>query len=344
MDTYTLKVVDVVKETEDTVTLCFKQPGLRKIRYKAGQYLTLIFRINGRRFIRPYSFSSTSGIDETLQVTVKRILNGVVSNHIHDFIKIGDSVEVMSPMGDFIYDNSVHNQSNVYLWGTGSGITPLISLAKQILLEQPSVAVNLIYGNKNFEQIIFLANINSLVDKYVDRFKVWHFHSQLAVSQSPPYLVEGRITKDKVLNIMEGSNVIDTLHYICGPAGLKESVKGALFELKIPEPQVLFEDFELVRDPKDFENVSTQFVTVNFNNISQKLEVVKGKSILEAALDAGIELPYSCQTGNCNTCQGKLLSGVIKMIGLTSVREDLAVGDYLMCCSHPISNDVSIEI
>src|SRR6476659_10406846 len=119
MKTYTLKVIAIKKETEDTLTLCFRQPMLKKIKYQAGQYLTLIFRINGRRYIRPYSFSSAPEIDSNLEVTVKRVAGGIISNHIHDQVKVDDIIEVMPPMGDFILPDKKYNA--VFLWGAGSG-------------------------------------------------------------------------------------------------------------------------------------------------------------------------------------------------------------------------------
>ena len=102
MQTFTLKVIDIKKETGDTVTLSFKQPGLKKIKYKAGQYLTLIFRINGRRYLRPYSLSSAPGIDANLEITVKRVTGGIISNHINDMVKVDDLIEILYPMGDFV--------------------------------------------------------------------------------------------------------------------------------------------------------------------------------------------------------------------------------------------------
>jgi len=132
---YILKVVEIRKETNDTVTLCFKQPGLKKIKYLAGQYLTLIFRINGRRYIRPYTFSSCPGVDSYLEVTVKRVENGLVSNHINDMVNVGDSIEVMPPMGDFVYKTNP-TIKDVYLWSLDSGITPLLSIAKYMLFTE----------------------------------------------------------------------------------------------------------------------------------------------------------------------------------------------------------------
>jgi ring-1,2-phenylacetyl-CoA epoxidase subunit PaaE len=115
---FTLKVVGVRTETADTVTVAFKQPGLKKVKYMAGQYLTLMFRINGRRYIRPYSFSSAPLVDAHLEVTIKRVPGGVVSNHIIDTVKVDDIVEVMEPMGDFMLNEAALTPAtHIVLWG-----------------------------------------------------------------------------------------------------------------------------------------------------------------------------------------------------------------------------------
>lgn len=343
MITYTLKIVEIRKETEDVVTICFKQPALKKIKYLAGQYLTLIFRINGRRYIRPYSFSSCPHIDPLLEVTIKRVLNGMVSNHIIDHVKAGDSVEVLPPMGDFIFEEN-EQIKQVYLWGVGSGITPLFSLCKHILHHTNGIEVHLAYGNRNHESTIFANQITQLQHDFPDRFTVIHFHTQMVIS-SNTNLIEGRIDESKALQILsDRTNLTNSAHYICGPVGLKESVKKALLECEVNIAHVFSEDFELIKDPKDFEEIHTQQIELSFNGQQYHLEIAKGKSILEAALDANIELPYSCQTGNCSTCKGKVAKGEVKMIGLSKEREDLATDDYLLCCSHPLTENVYIEI
>ncbi len=342
MNTYTLKVVAIKKETGDTITLCFKQPALRKIKYLAGQYLTLIFRINGRRYIRPYSFSSAPAVDQLLEVTVKRVINGMVSNYIHDVTRLGDSIEVMQPMGDFTCEQV---PDEVYLWGVGSGITPLISLAKQILTTHSTSKVVLVYGNKTEETTIFLAQLMEWRKLYPSRFFVKYFHTQYKLNQNIAGLIEGRINTAKALLILEEFNTQNnSIHYICGPAGLKESVKLALMTKGIEQTNCYVEDFELIKDPKDFENIHTQLIKLKFDDIEHQIEVIKGKTILESALDAGIELPYSCQTGNCSTCNANLIEGEVAMIGLTKERNDLKDREYLLCCSHPLSNNVYIAI
>lgn len=343
MIVYTLKVTEIKKETEDTITLCFKQPGLRKIKYVAGQYLTLIFKINGRRYARPYSFSSTPGIDTLIEVTIKRVQNGIVSNHIHDMVQVGDAIEVMEPMGDFIFVDK-KGLTTVYLWGVGSGITPLISIIKKILAENQAINVNLVYGNRNHDTVIFFSLIEDLLAKYAERFKVWYFYTKLSLSVTNPYIIEGRINKAYALSsILNEADVLNSNHYICGPAGLKESVKDALDTLNVSADNIFSEDFELIKDIKDFDDLHTQKVKVKLYDEQYDLEVVKGKSILEAALDAGLDIPYSCQTGNCSTCKAAVLSGEVKMIGLTKQREDLKIDECLLCCSHPLSANVYVE-
>lgn len=343
MKNYTLRVHTIKQETKDTITLCFKQPSLRKIKYQAGQYLTLSFRINGRKYTRPYSFSSSPSVDPFLETTIKRIPEGIFSNHIHDFLKVDDIVEVMEPMGDFVLIND-EAVNQIYFWGVGSGITPLISIIKEVLITNPSVQVTLIYGNKNFESTIFLEAIDQLLLHYAKHFTVFHFHSQYTHDEKHHYVKSGRINQEFIIHLLKDVVIENTAHYICGPIDLKNTIREALVMVECPKATIFSEDFELVKDPKDFDDILTHNVTINFQGKDTLVEVKKGESILESALDAGIELPYSCQTGSCNTCKGKLKEGKIRMIGLTKDRVDLGKEDYLLCCSHPLTDDVHVEI
>jgi ring-1,2-phenylacetyl-CoA epoxidase subunit PaaE len=343
MKSYTLTVLEIRRETEDTVTIGFKQPGLKKIRYKSGQYLTVAFRINGRRYLRPYSFSSTPNIDSNLEITVKRVDGGIVSNHIHDMLHVGDSVEVIEPMGDFVFEAS-KDISTVYLWGVGSGITPLFSIAKEIIHFQKSIHVNLIYGSKDHNNTIFRDNLEKLLLFAEGRFHLWNFQSKLTLTEKYPFLQKGRIDKDKIVEVISNSDLTKSVHYICGPFGLKESVKEVLTAKNVSNTRIFSEDFELTKDPAEFTDIITRKIKIDFDNIEHDVEILKGKSILECALDAGIEIPYSCQTGDCNTCKGTLTEGTAKMIGLSKMRADLNNDEYLLCCSYPTAENVKIKL
>lgn len=348
MITILLKVVEVRKETVDTVTICFKQPGFKKIKYLPGQYLTLIFKINGRRYIRPYSFSSAPEIDLFLEVTVKRIPGGVISNHINDEVKVDDMVEAMIPvMGDFIFERQLFPvDKHIVLWGVGSGITPLFSIAKFILNSKIGNKLTLIYGNRNHDSVIFAHQIKELQKKYSDTFSVWHFHTKLSVDEELPFLVQGRINAAKVVDALEkdADFSYNSIHYICGPSGLKQSVKQELDRKGVNGNNIFTEEFELVKDPRDFLDITTRHVQILFDGTTNEVEVVKGKSILEAGLDASMELPYSCQTGQCIVCKGKILSGKVKMIGISQRPEKLLDDECLLCCSYPQSEKVILEV
>lgn len=343
MKQYTLTIQEIRKETEDTITICFKQPGLRKIKYQAGQYITLILRINGRKYARPYSFSSAPSVDATLDVTVKRVHNGIVSNYINEELKAGDVVEVMEPMGDFIF-NAINPESEIYLWGVGSGITPLYSLTKEILNTQSNTKIHLVYGNKNSYSTIFLEQLVQLQEKYNSNFKLSNFYSQEdAIHEKEGF--KGRIPSSFVYDLVSKNlNCKESLHYICGPKSLKDTIQSSLIDLKVPASSIFIEEFELVIDPKEFESVEDSRVTVNFKSTLSEIFVAKGKSILDIALDNDIEIPYSCQTGNCSSCKGKLKEGHLKMIGLSKERKDLAQDEFLLCCSYPLTKQISIEV
>ena len=345
MKHYTLKVIGLRKETVDTLTVVFKQPGLKKIKYQAGQYLTLIFHINGRRYIRPYSFSSAPGFDQDLEVTVKQVPGGIVSNHIADRLKAGDLVEVMEPMGNFVLNpDSITTDTHIVLWGAGSGITPLFSILKEALYRNTGKQVTLVYGNRSLGSVIFKDKIMALKTVYPN-FTSWNFHTKLAISEVNPTIVEGRIDPAKVLSVMQAEGDLNhTLHYICGPTGLKESVKTALLGLGVNDQSILTEDFEIVRDPVEFENISTRMVTVIKAGVKSLVEVVKGKSILEAGLDAMLDLSYSCQTGSCLLCKAVLLKGEVKMIGLATRPEGLITDECLLCCSFPLVDNVEVAV
>ncbi len=344
MNIYTIKVHDLKKETKETVTLCFKQPGLRKIKYKAGQYITLMVRINGRKYARPYSFSSAPSVDAALEVTVKRVPDGIVSNYINNELKVGDVVEILEPMGDFTYE-SIDPVQSIFLWGVGSGITPLFSIIKEVLHKQPDTAIHLIYGNKNQESTIFRDQLNLLKQEYPDFFSITNFYSQVENVIESNIIHKGRISSDFVTSLVtQQKNLIESLHYICGPKGLKDTIQISLMDLEVPSSSIFVEEFELVIDPNELEDVEDSTVTVNFQRELSEIFVPKGKSILDVALDNDIEIPYSCQTGNCNTCKAKLKEGQLKMIGLTKEREDLAQDEFLLCCSYPLTNSIEIEV
>lgn len=344
MKQYTLTIVNIRYETKDAVTLCFKQPSLRKIKYKAGQYITLILRINGRKYARPYSFSSAPSVDDALEVTVKRVPDGIVSNYINNVLKVGDIIEVLEPMGDFTFD-CTKPETSIYLWGVGSGITPLFSIIKEVLHTTQDKTSHLIYGNKSQISTIFWNQLSHLEQTYSNVFSMINFYSQIDKVEEIDTIHKGRISGEFVTTLVGiNKNVKESIHFICGPKDFKDTIKSSLLKLEVPSSSILIEEFELFIDPEELEDIQDSRVTVKFQGEQSQIFIPKGKSILDVALDNHIEIPYSCQTGNCNICKAKLEEGQLKMLGLSKERNNLAQDEFLLCCSYPLTSQISIEV
>jgi len=340
---YTLKLIETRKETIDTFSFILKQPGLRKIKYTAGQYITLSLNINGRKYKRAYSFSSSPSVDENLKITIKRVPNGIVSNYLIDKINVGDIIEVSEPMGEFIF-NQEKNPSQVFLWAAGSGITPIYSILNQLLISNPSIQIHLIYGNSTKDEAIFLNELKELAINYQEQFVLNLFFSRNSEMQVESSIL-GRINSDfvKGYTLNHHNPINECQHFICGPSQMKKMIIESLQNIGVSEDSIFSEDFELTVNEQDLTEVIDSEVELNVNGSGHKIFVQKGKTILDAYLDNGIDLPYSCQTGSCNTCKATILSGEAKMIGVKE-RNDLCKHETLLCCSFPLTQNIQIEI
>jgi len=347
-NTISLKVKEVVKETSDAVTVHFKQPMFRKVKYKSGQFLTLNLEIDGKKVSRSYSMSSTPNIDSTVAVTVKRVSGGVASNYINDQVKVGDSVSMMEPVGNFTLEPDKNLKRHIVLFGAGSGITPLMSILKSILYFEPASTVSLIYGNRRTDNIIFKEKLQALKEKFGDRFNLVYCLTQPDRSWNG---LTGRIDDAVTVNVMNMLPKFDataTEYYICGPDGMMEQVKEGLKRLKVDAEKIHIESFTSSNESEEalasLGEIDTAVVTVQLNGDDHKVTVPPDKSILDAALDEGLDMPFSCQSGLCTACRCQVKSGEVKMTESDGLSEDeLKQGYVLICVGHPASGDVVVE-
>jgi ring-1,2-phenylacetyl-CoA epoxidase subunit PaaE len=347
-----LKVTNIVKETPDTISVYLQQPVQSKIDYKPGQFLTLLIPIAGETVRRSYSMSSCPHTDKELCVTVKRIANGKVSNYLNDNLRIGQELEVMEPMGSFALDLRPV-QRHVILIGAGSGITPLMSIAKAVLRMEPTSIVSLLYGNRSQETIIFKNALDDLQKQYANRFRLIHVLSQ---PNSGWNGLTGRLNRTlviKLINELPKLDVYRTDYYLCGPVGMMEEMEQALHILYVPKEKIHKESFVSAADTaskaaeaqEDSGTIKTQVVTLVYEGSEYKVKVEPHQSILEAGLDMDIDLPYSCQSGLCTACRGKCVSGKVVMDEEDGLSEqEMKEGYVLVCVGHPLTSDVVIEI
>ena len=353
---HTLKIADITRETSDAVTLHFEQPQNQTINYKPGQFLTLIIPFEGKKERRSYSLSSTPH-ESTLAVTIKRVAGGKVSNYLLDNAAVGQEIEVMEPLGNFCITCDVAETRNVILLGAGSGITPLMSILKGVLREEPNSKVTLLYGNRDEDSVIFKEQLEQLRTEHPDRLQIAYIYSQ--PKQNCDY--HGRMNQSLIIKILERlqlTKISNGLYFMCGPEGMMDEVKKALHVLHVPSDRVFRESFvssKLTGEPEveqhgnvsatDEDEITTQTVTIIYEGSEYSVVVNPDQTILEAALDQDVDLPYSCQAGLCTACRGKCLSGKVHLDEREGLSDaELDEGYVLNCVGHPLTSDVVIEI
>lgn len=354
-----LKVVEIVRETPDAISIHFEHPDKKTVPYKPGQFLTLILTVDGEEARRSYSLSSSPQEAPRLAVTVKRVDGGVISNYLIDELQVGQEVKVMEPLGNFCLTCTPANKRHVVLFGAGSGITPLMSILKSVLAEEPGSAVTLLYGNRNEASVIFKEQLQQLEAIYPERLRVEYIYSQ------PTHDCEhlGRMNQSLVLKVMERlqlTKLQNAVYYICGPEGMMTEVKRALDVLHVPSANVFRESFVskkqagaaeepprfgVVDELEDGGEITTQTVTIIYEGAEYAVKVEPDRTILEAGLSQGIDLPFSCQAGLCTACRGKCLSGKVYLEESEGLSDpELEEGYVLNCVGHPLTGDVVIEI
>jgi len=352
---YHLKVKEVVRETADTVSIHFWHPWNEVVQYKPGQYFTVLWPMkDGTKLRRSYSLSSSPYTDIAPAITIKEIAGGAVSGPLASDVKEGDTIEIMQAVGTFFLEPDPDQKRTIFLLGTGSGITPLISIAKSVLIVEPESRVVLIYGNRKKQNIIFAETILSLQEKYNDRFKVVHSLTQPAQDWEEQV---GRLTKDKLNEILqpyaEQIRLPTSRFFVCGQDKFMDEAILTLEELGVNGEFISKESFYTNRDfteneesvPIETDRLQDRTILLRYEGEEYNLRVGAHQTILEAALENDIDLPYSCQAGMCTACLGRALNGKVILDEYDSLTEaEVKEGFILTCVSHPLSDDVVVEV
>ena len=351
---FDLTVKDIIHETRDTISIVFEQPGENPLRYKSGQFLTLIIPVNGKEVRRCYSLCSSPFVDKDLAVTVKRVDGGLLSNWLADHLKPGLKVKVMEPMGQFTTEFSRDRKRHLVMFAGGSGITPMMSIIKSILTQEPDSIVSLIYCNRDIDSIIFKDSLEEMQTNDEGRLHVIHILDNAPMNWQGYSGLLNHEMLTKLFERVPDWGIENTTYLMCGPEGMMKNVESLLAMRHIPKEKIFKESFVqgiLDKEQKKEEIIvaadepKERTVTIRYDGQEYKVAVPPDKGILESALDQGIDLPYSCQSGLCTACRGKCLSGKVKLDeeeGLS--QSERAEGYVLTCVGHPLTDDVVIEI
>lgn len=347
-----LKIKDVVRETKDAVSISFDVPDELKdaYRFTQGQHLTLKEELEGEEVRRSYSICSAAG-EPDLRIAVKKIAGGKFSCHANENYKPGAVIEVMEPQGRFFTPLVPESAKHYLAMAAGSGITPIMSIIKTILRTEPKSQFTLVYGNRSVAGIIFLEALEDLKNIYPDRFNLMHILSR---EHQDVALFNGRINVEKCNDLFDSVIDVKTLDeaFLCGPEQMIHDAEAALEAHGFDKSHIHFELFitEAAKNARSASPVQDEIgpkrqVAVVLNGRRTDVEMTEeGKSILDAALMQGLDLPYACKGGVCSTCRAKVVSGDVRMdINYALEEDEVAEGFVLTCQSHPLSDDVVVD-
>jgi ring-1,2-phenylacetyl-CoA epoxidase subunit PaaE len=345
---HTFKIKEVRKETADCVSILFEVPPqyFETFIFKQGQYLTLKINVNGEEIRRSYSICSAP-FENELRIAVKHVEGGIFSTYANKKLKKGDTLEVAPPDGRFNTLLNFNNNKHYVLIAAGSGITPILSILKSVLKEEPQSEVTLIYGNKNAASVIFREEIEGLKNKHMQRLRVFHVLSRERVDSE---LLHGRINAskmkafaEKIPEILRGDE-----YFLCGPEDMINEVREVLNSFKIDTKNIHFELFGTNKTKHSKTVISTEKVvsiaTIKLDGISFDVPIHEGEAVLDAALRVGADLPFACKGGVCCTCRAKITEGVVDMeVNYALDHEEVERGYILTCQSMPKTERLVID-
>jgi ring-1,2-phenylacetyl-CoA epoxidase subunit PaaE len=346
-----LAISDLRRETPDAISMTFAIPKELSDEYAfaPGQYLTLRTTMDGEEVRRSYSICSCPD-DRELRIAVKKVDGGAFSSWALEALRSGDELDVMTPTGRFGIAYAPEKARVHVGFAAGSGITPIISIIRGILTREPNSRFFLFYGNRTTNGILFREALEELKDRFIGRLSVFHVLSQ--EEQDLPIL-HGRLNREKIellLRAMVPAAAIDHV-FICGPLAMSEEIEATCVDLGIPDARIHVERFvsEFGGRPRPKAPISAEappaaIASLIVDGKRRDVPVAEGEAILDAALRAGMELPYACKGGMCSTCRAKVVEGETRMdINYSLEPWELEAGFVLTCQAHPVSDRVVVD-
>ncbi len=335
------RIARIIEETQDVKT--FVLESNEALSYKAGQYLTFVFYINGNETRRSYSMASSPILQEPLSITVKRVQNGLVSRPLFDHAAPGDTLLTTGAAGFFVLPEKIAPDQQLFFLAAGSGIAPVYSLIKTVLHTQPGIKVVLIYSNRSERDTIYLNELRSLQSAFAANFQLEFLFSLSAD------LARARLNQLLLQSLLRQYSAVPAdkmLFYLCGPFAYMRMIEIELQTMGYMIDQVRKEQFNTIKpvarltppdtDPHDVE--------IRINGDVHHLKVQYPQTILESAKKKGITLPYSCEAGRCGSCAATCIQGKVWMMyNEVLLNDEVRKGLVLTCSGFPIEGDVVLS-
>jgi ring-1,2-phenylacetyl-CoA epoxidase subunit PaaE len=342
---YKLSIKEIIKETADAVSILFNVPEELQSHYTfvAGQYVNLKVTLDGQEIRRAYSICSAPKSGE-LRIAVKAVKNGFFSKFANEKLAVGNVIEVGTPEGKFTFEPKTDRQKNYAAFVAGSGITPVFSILKSVLEEEPNSTFVLVYGNKSEKDTIFHNQLHDLQLQYVGRLFVQYVYSQSTADNS----LLGRIDHTTVNFILKNKhNEMEfSKFYLCGPEEMINLVSNTLKENNISDSDIKFELFSTASNDKEATSGADGHTEISILVDSEEttFEMSQKQTLLEAALKQGLDVPYSCQGGICSSCICRITEGAAEMKKNQILNDaEVAEGLTLACQAYPTTTTITID-
>lgn len=346
---HSLKVKKISKETSNAVSIVFDVPSelAGEFNFSSGQFLTLKHFVNGKELRRSYSLCSMPRSGE-LKIAVKKVTNGEFSSFVVDHLKEGEFVDVAAPSGKFTVQCKSNNQRKYVFVAVGSGITPIISMIKTILNDEPHSTVHLLYGNKSKAETIFGEEIDKLAEMYAKRFSQKYFFTNEDTGDS---ITNGRIDSKKIAAVKGEWGMPSEVfgYYLCGPQSMIEEISNYLLQSEgVQAGNIHFELFTSIVAENAVQETGNEIfekskVTATIRGVEYTFEVKPGQNILAAGLASRVDMPYSCQGGVCGSCECKVTEGRVELNQNMILSDDeVEDGQSLACQAIPKTNEVKL--
>ncbi len=340
-----VKVVDVVRETANAVSIFLTEEDGSPIEFKPGQFLSVDVTVDGQTLRRAYSLANACLPGVPVHITVKRMANGRASNYLNDTIQPGDTLSVLGPSGNFTVEPRAVNERHFVMLAGGSGITPIMSLLETILHHEKGSKVTLIYGNRAWDDIIFCERLARLAEELGDRLVVDH------VLEDPPKDWSGGrglLSSDVLAERFNALGIEDDgllRYFVCGPTPMMEAAQQTLQQRGVAAARIAEERFTRPEDRHaGLGSGKVELVVVSTGGNDHGVQVAPGQTILEAALAAGLDMPFSCAMGGCGACRVRKRSGDIQVEEPNCLsRSERDRGYVLTCVGRPLTQS-RIEI
>jgi ferredoxin-NADP reductase/DMSO/TMAO reductase YedYZ heme-binding membrane subunit len=347
------RVARIIRQTPDVQTFRFASPdgGPLPFQHQPGQYLVISLVINGKKVNRPYTISSSPTQQDYCEITVKREEMGLVSRHLHDTLREGDSINISAPTGRFIFDGT--QAQSVVLIAGGVGITPLMAIARYLTDKRWKGDIYFAYSAKTPNDIIFRKELDNLQA----RFPNLHLHVTLSRAGDTDWTGhKGHATAEFLTKCIP--KLPTRLVYVCGPDAMMTMTIQVLKDLGVPAERIKMEEFiaakktELVETDAGMTCVSAPDISVpddgtgpklKFSRSAKTVALAPDKSLLEIAEEAGVNIDFECRSGICGTCKTRLLGGCVTMDTQDALTDEDKSKNIILMCQARASGPVMVE-